>query len=358
VKSAQAVYDATAVSYEYEMSPKGFINARQEVLAKAAAAKVALPAMTKAASAEPPTPYKGVRDERMDITKANHKIASNNRRLEEYRRQYSEAADATQASITALREHLKYANEMPFGDLRTQVAMRASPAEVAVIDKLAAEMPKLLKQASTDRTYMGPCKAADLAKVVVSDMTHLLQVKAIYEKHAADVDAANKELMLPFVQRPSDPIVLDCFSKEASPFMWGAAGGAVKDVLGGIAKSVAPPTDKLMQQSMNTLTDPQHEATLRNIRTQAVIQDLMANDPVISGYPSNEVLGAFNEIGGLSPRSTDQRLVMQSLLRRRLAQGALDGFEINQLLDTEDRLKRRDTNVPSQQSGASAPLLV
>lgn len=354
IKAAQVVYNETAVSYEYELSPRGFVERRQETLTKAAAAKVVLPPLTKEAAAQL-VPYKPLRDERMDIVKANHKVAANNRQLEEYRRQYSETADAAQLSLNALREHLKYANEMPFGDLRLQVEMRTGPAELLVFDKVAAEIPGLAKQAATNRIYMGQCKAAELAKVVVSDMGHLVRVKEIYEKHAAEIDAANKELLLPFVQRPSDPIMLDCFSKEASPFIWGAAGGAVKDVLGGIAKSVAPPSDKLMQQSMNSLTDPQHEATLRNIRTQATLQDLMSNDDVISGYPANEVLNAFNDIGGLSPRSTDQRMVMQSLLRRRLSQGALDGFEINQLLDTEDRLKRRDANVPTQQSGSPVP---
>jgi hypothetical protein len=114
-----------------------------------------------------------------------------------------------------------------------------------------------------------------------------------------------------------------------------------------------PSTQSLVNQNMSALTDPQHESNLRNIRMQAMLQDLMTNDPVIAGYDPEETLSAFNEIGEASPRAADQRLVMQTLLRKRLSQGVLDPFEVDQLLGIEGKLRSRDQG----RSDASASVL-
>ncbi len=350
IKSAQRVYEETVVSHEYLIPPTGFIARREDRLQKAASAKRAT-AMVKVAAAAPP-PKELPRDELMVLQKVKMKVASNNRRVEEHRARVSHAMDKAAAAFDELRQHFKQASDMPYGDARQQVSLRIGDAGLKVLDKVVEDNPRLTKQAATDRIYMGRCAASDLTQKVIDTLAAYTHIKTAHELLARGIADANKELLLPFVQSPSSPISLSCFNKEANSFAWGMAGGGVKDVLGGLAKTIQPPTnDKLLQQSMDELTDPHHESQLRNIRTTSVLQDLMANDPVISGYQPEEVLSAVNEIGSLSPRSVDQRLVMQSLLRRRLSQGSLDGMEINQLLDTEDRLKKRDTNAP-QHPGA------
>lgn len=356
IKAAQVLYEETVVSHEYLISPAGMIARREDRLQKAASAK-RVAEMQKSAAVVPAA-KELPRDEHMTLVKVKMKVASNNRRLEEDRARVSHAMDKAAAAFDELRQHFKQAADMPYGDARLQVELRIGEAGLKVLDRVVEDNPRLTKQAATTRTYMGPCPAADLTQKVIDALAHWQHCKTAHEILAAGLAKTNEELLRPFDQRPSSPITLSCFDKEANSFAWGMTGGAVKDVLGGLAKTISPPNEKLLQRSMQELNDPQHESQLRNIRTQATLQDLMANDDVISGYPSDEVLSAFNEIGGLSPRSTDQRLVMQSLLRRRLAQGALDGFEINQLLDTEDRLKRRDANAPQQQQQPGQPLAI
>ena len=90
----------------------------------------------------------------------------------------------------------------------------------------------------------------------------------------------------------------------------------------------------------NQLLDPAHEARLRNIRAQSMLQDLIANDPTISQHDPNEALQAYNDIVAMAPRTADQGMVMQPLLRKRLTQGSLDPFELDQLLGMEDKQRK------------------
>lgn len=90
---------------------------------------------------------------------------------------------------------------------------------------------------------------------------------------------------------------------------------------------------------------------MRNIRAQAMLQDLIANDPMISQHDPTETLQAYNDIVAMAPRTADQNMLMQPLLRKRLTQGSLDPFELDQLLGMEQ--KQRNINATTGEGDGS-----
>lgn len=121
----------------------------------------------------------------------------------------------------------------------------------------------------------------------------------------------------------------------------GAAGEGVKGTLTELARSMADstllPTDPaaMKNQAYAQLTDPDHEMQLRNIRAQSVLNDMILNDPVISGFDPSEVSLAFNELAEVAPSMVESPAAMQALLRKRLEAGQLADFDIKQLMDME-----------------------
>ena len=89
---------------------------------------------------------------------------------------------------------------------------------------------------------------------------------------------------------------------------------------------------------MDDLGDPAHEQQLRQIQTQAMLQDLMSNDEVISGYEPDTVTEAFNEISESMPRASNRAAFMRPLLRKRLTQGAMEPFEAAEMANIEKTL--------------------
>ena len=87
---------------------------------------------------------------------------------------------------------------------------------------------------------------------------------------------------------------------------------------------------------------PEHANKIQGIRTRAMLDDLMANDPVISGYERDEVLQAFNHLSELAPQSImTSNMLTKSLMRKYLEQGQmLDTFDVDQLLGAENKLNQ------------------
>lgn len=94
------------------------------------------------------------------------------------------------------------------------------------------------------------------------------------------------------------------------------------------------------RQVIGEYFDPVHDAEMSRIKTQAMLNDFLANDPVISTYDPDEVLTAFNQVSQLVPRASLQPAVMRGQLRKLLQQqDAMEPFEANQLVEVEKGLK-------------------
>jgi len=120
------------------------------------------------------------------------------------------------------------------------------------------------------------------------------------------------------------------------------AGPTVGGLVGsGLGKAIGPDSDtKLREEAVSELFDPEHEAELTKIKTQAMMSDFMSNDPVISTYDPDGVSDAYNQIVQMAPRAAAQPAVMRGLIRKMLQQqDALEPFEADQVMKIEKTMK-------------------
>jgi len=100
-----------------------------------------------------------------------------------------------------------------------------------------------------------------------------------------------------------------------------------------------PKIDSRLQslEDINVGAYPEQESELRAIESESVLQDLMATDPVISGYDPEEIIIAYNDIAKFAPESAMQPMVLRSYLRKYLESSTnpngkiMEGFDIGQL---------------------------
>lgn len=114
----------------------------------------------------------------------------------------------------------------------------------------------------------------------------------------------------------------------------------------------AKPTDSLLRKDLRKLLDVKHEQKIREIEVNAMLHDLMANDEIISSHEPSNVIRIYNELSQMAPRVSSQQMLLRSLLRKRLQYGGdqVDPFEVQQLLDIENKLRERDSlgrNIPT-----------
>lgn len=99
-------------------------------------------------------------------------------------------------------------------------------------------------------------------------------------------------------------------------------------------KTTAEPSMSKLEKFKLQLQHPQHEATLRSIRSRAALQSLLVDDPVIASHPEGDVLGAYNEISSYAPNVTENPATLRSVLRQYL-QNNSSSFDLSQLRSLE-----------------------
>lgn len=93
---------------------------------------------------------------------------------------------------------------------------------------------------------------------------------------------------------------------------------------------------EVVKRTLEEMSDPVHEAKLNSIRTEAMLQDLMVNDPVISKYDPSDVIDAYTAVSQMAPKAAMQPAIVRGYLRRMLeGSDVLEPFEIQQLAATE-----------------------
>ncbi len=122
----------------------------------------------------------------------------------------------------------------------------------------------------------------------------------------------------------------------------GLAGGLTGMVGATLGRVLAPTSEADIEaEAIGEMFDPEHEAELTKIRTQAMLSEFISMDPVISTYEPDEVANAYNQVVQLAPRTARQPAVMRGLLRKMLQQqDAMEPFEAGQIAEVEERLKR------------------
>jgi hypothetical protein len=342
VKSAAAVERASGISIEYSLSPTWYDRSRRDSSMEKAAA-VAPWAMTD----RPVPAYPSVRDEeageRIKITRQKAAAAE-----ESERREASRIQDEIVAKFEKLAEFFATPGNLRLPDVKENVETLFGKEGMAVYNHLRRTRPTLLKRAGIGRFHSAMGEPYHTIGRIVELSSLLRQLVPEQEKQAASRRTALEALSVPFApaRRGSilDPLSSSGAEKAAGGFEHNLGALMAHDFLGQITDTLRPDEkENVVQKQLSQIATPEHEQELRNIQTRAMLEDMLAGDPVISGYDRDEVMGAFNDLSRLAPRASQQPLLMQGLLRKRLQQGALDPFESDSIVGTENKLK--DTGV-------------
>lgn len=344
VKTAAAIARSVIVSTEYGLPPTGVLErrARQEKLARA---KDIDWSMGVSAPEEYP------RDPMEAMKRAYAKAESLRRGAEEARRKTAAAFDKMADTFNDITTYFRRTDATPIPIVKEQAFLLHGDKGEQLIDQIVAVTPGLAKMARHKQAVNKNSLHSVDGEVYglisqfldeLEDYRRLKQAQHDVEKSAATI---SEDTLRPFVHARRSVLDEMCSpdsEKRANGLMpWVYGASAVKNLIGGAADSAQVPGNPLAEEKMyQKLTDPDHEAQLRNIQSQAMLQDLLLNDPVISSYEPQQAIDAYNDIVQMSPRAGGQRVLMQSLLRKRLEQGAMDPFEVDQLLGMEEKQRK------------------
>jgi len=355
VKTAAVLVRESAVSDEYNYPPTAVLRQRE----REKLASEPLPPLVS----EPPKPYQ--HDPSPAIRKAFGDRDRAKLAIEESRRKVATAYDAMADAFGRLTAACMRTDSVPLAVLTKNATAMYGAQGTQIFEQITAVSPHLVKQAqhNPSAATLSHHAGAPAVGPAYTALHTLVEAISAYKQARDDHAVIEKEssaraeaALAPFAVRGGDPSVLDPnatrlsrsssgIAKQALPSMWQTLGSfaLAKGMFDGIARDLqAPDENKLVQKTLGKLTDPEHEAQLRSINTQATLQDFILNDPVISGHDPEDVMNAFNEITQLAPSISDQRLPLQAVLRKRLQQGALDPFDVDQVLQLEQGLRQRN----------------
>lgn len=363
VKTAAAIERDAAVSLEYALPPSGMLSRRrqQELLKQADSidwrrwAHGDQEVVVTTPAAYPTEPAVRMKRAYCEAERLTRDIA-------EARRREAEAFDKLAHTFSEITEYFRRPGATPIPVVKEQAYLLHGGKASQLIDEIVRVTPGLAKMAqhkvSQVSNYL-PAADGEVYALISEFLDRVDTYRNIKQAHAT-LRQANQEraeaLLAPFVDRPTSVL-----GEEPSSIKQSVAGGMASMLLGATAAQTlglgggggggaAPPAPG-RGGGYNKLTDPSHEARLRNIRAQAMLQDLIANDPTISQHDPTETLQAYNDIVAMAPRTADQNMLMQPLLRKRLTQGSLDPFELDQLLGMEQ--KQRNINATTGEGDGS-----
>ena len=100
-----------------------------------------------------------------------------------------------------------------------------------------------------------------------------------------------------------------------------------------------PPELSKYREVLADVYDPTHEAKLNAVKSKAMLNDFLSNDPILSSYDPEVVTNVYNQVASLSPAAARQPVLMRGLLRKAIQQGGvIEPFEVQQLTQVEETL--------------------
>jgi hypothetical protein len=194
---------------------------------------------------------------------------------------------------------------------------------------------------TTPKNYSGP--DAGLMDVMMSGRGNSPSalISAISDKLNSDLAAykATKPTKVPTPTTPSKPEAAT--TTNTKPMNKSSFLNTTKGVLADAYENLQIPNteDTFQKEVLNAMTgisDPKLREDQRQVRIRAVLNDMMVNDDVISGYSPEEVLDVYNQIQDIAPQSIDHPALLRGWLRQGLELGTLPSFEAGALL-TQDK---------------------
>lgn len=360
VKTAAAVVHDTTVHPVYSMSPKPFQERR------AGREKAANNVDWRTINGQPITaPPAYPREPKEEMRRAAGAVERAKVAAEEHRRKMSAAFDIMGQQFLELTEYFRRPDAHPLPVVKEAVMLLHGDQGELLFDQIVKVTPELKKLANhrvgdslllAGRSKLPPVSSLDCTQAPFPTVASFLtaidtyqQEKKAFVQSKAELEKISEEKLRPFAVPAASQSVLGPSSidgeKRAFLDPWSTLATA------GIWSSLQTPklqqspddTNKEVRKQVQQLEDPEHENKIRAISTQAMLHDLMSSDPVISAHDPDDVMSAYNDIVQLAPRAADQRMLMQTMLRKNLEQGRLDQFDMSQMLDMDDKLNRRDS---------------
>lgn len=286
---------------------------------------------------------------------ALHKKAS---RLEleetEAKRQAQAMLDHLLTQQKKLAHYFRTPQALPYDSVRENAIILFGETGEKLMDWVKQSSPVITKRAYTTPEQHAVRPTSEPYATIISCMNFMKnyqEARQIWQKKAEELPQQLLDLLGPAPQiRPTRQYDEGILEKDGGIFgdvLGGAVGGwvaAPKEV--GRSLPGGKPTAALEQGMYEKLTDPTHEAEMRSIKVQAMLNDLMANDDVISQADPQEVMEHFNELSQMAPRAVEQPMMVRAQLRKRLQQGSADPYEADLLLKAENSLRQRESAAP------------
>jgi hypothetical protein len=291
------------------------------------------------------------------MKKAYEQSVFADRRLLNCRREISRANDLLVGAFEKLGAYFRTPGNVSFNDARTAVEIQHGNMGRAIMNQVARHAPFLEKQGATGRAFAVTSWSEPFATInECVEMANVLRKRdGDFKELSSHVTKKAETVLAPFVPGSETKSVLGIPS-SGPPEKRGIAKAllgfaALSKLVGGmrgpVESSEAKSKNKFeseVQDIGQALADPTHDNELRGIKIRALLEDLMSNDPVISGYDPEEVIDAYNEIITASPRAGEQKILLRGLMRRHLSgEGATDPFDVQQnIMGSEQSLKDID----------------
>lgn len=334
IKTAAAIHRETAISFDYAV-PASFLAARKVTAEKRAAAATVDLRPSSPAPAKPVDPEYAIKKAESDVRRCRHAI-------DEARRLKSASFDRMTTRFEDLVQCLRLSGAPPFGWFRKQAGAIYGDAGTLVCDQIVALHPEFAKQADDGKLRSTKIRAFELVDNLLTaiDTFNTKQAEFVHIERVKTAEA--EEAIRPFVRPRPDSIFGGPVKVANGAYYSNLAGNYTTRVFDSIANNMTDPSasPEDVNGAVKQLTDPHHESTLRNIRLQSMLTDLMTDDDIVSGYDPEQVSQAFNEINTMAPRLAEQPGAMRTAMAKRLQQGRLSDFEVSQLLGAETQLKR------------------
>lgn len=273
--------------------------------------------------------------------KALNTRADLRRRSDTLRTDYAAAEMGRKTAFCKLAEYFRAPGHTPFEEVDTRVRGHFGKVGELIMDAAWCQIGAMQK---VEKRGSNPTKPTlcDIKQEPYKVVESLIGISTdVNEKTAAwkvakdDYDVFSTELADRY--KAKDPEQL---KKEAIglPFDMRTA---LSTAAGGImARSVQDKSTDAVKRMLSDLEDPVHKSRLRSIQSEAVINDMMTSDPVISRYDPSDVVEAYNSISQMAPRGVMQPAILRGYLRRMLeGSDTLEPFEIKQLADTETSIQ-------------------
>jgi len=325
------------------------------------AAKPSVAGLAKAAEAawQPKTPPLRPTPERERWQKRQQEIwrkEAEQRETEQARRRAHEARDAFISSLTAVKNYFRKSayDRTPFAVVAYNARHLCGDAAVTLLnhvyDDLGLREPR---QAPLTKVAQEATLAMEPYSLIDRCCRKAAQAIALHA--ALPREKTAEEEKSPRSAQAKSPVLTGFFRKEAEGSNWQKLTGKATSSIGafmdwstgGSFADVMKPKTKaeLLQAAIQEgPANVEHLTNLRKIRAETMLADFLVNDDVLSSYHPEDVTMAYNELAQLSPRAALQAAIIRPLLRKRMQSGALEPFEVEQLVKMETQLKQQEDN--------------